>query len=91
MSVDEGNDQFPHKCPGCKWPAYIGGNQNVDCSNRRCHLHQRFVFATLTDKKLVAKAYELKDDIFRARRDKRATVAMDALELIVSELLGAER
>jgi hypothetical protein len=30
--------RFPHKCtyPGCGSPAYIGGMNNVECSNEKC-------------------------------------------------------
>lgn len=29
-------DRFPHMCPRCGGPAYIGGMDNVDC-HARCH------------------------------------------------------
>ncbi len=29
------DDRYPHACPRCKGPAYVGGNNNVDCK-RRC-------------------------------------------------------
>ena len=81
-------DDFPHKCPRCKHSAYIAGNQTVDCSNRRCHHHARYVGIGIKVRDLVDKAYALKDEIWAIRRDKRAQVAMASLELVTSELLG---
>jgi hypothetical protein len=28
--------KYPHSCPMCSKPAYIGGMNNVDCSNKDC-------------------------------------------------------
>ena len=30
---------FPHECPSCHSPAYIGGMNNVECSNPKCRLY----------------------------------------------------
>lgn len=30
------NDRYPHRCDSCGSKAYIGGNNNVECSNSAC-------------------------------------------------------